>query len=507
MLIRLYKYFPIRYKIVVPPIAIVILASLVIYFNYLNKPSKDSIESIESNVIKLGDMISFGLGKAMEANNPNDVMEVMNWAKADSGLRFIQVIDKHDSLIIEYNPDNLSSTDYIIGSVLEIGEMLFYSTDNFDGDAYGRLTIGYSAEQIYRQLAYEQRKAIILSISIFLIGIMLSFLFSHRMTQRILKLNKATRKISRSKRKIDIKKIDLDLNGKDEISGLARDFNIMVKKFNRSQSELMTYSSDLVNKNLKLIQSKDDLKQKNIELAKTNEELDNFVYSISHDIRAPLASILGLINLMKMDSNYSTGEGYTSKIEESVKRLERYTSDVLNFSRNARTSISPNKIAFTPFINNCFQQLRYMDGANCIELIIENNGSEFIYTDRYRLKLILSNIFSNAIKYRDKSKSNGTIKVRYLVTRSSFLIGIDDNGVGIKPSDINKIFNMFHRANLNSTGSGIGLYIVKEVVKKLNGTVSIDSEIKDWTSLKIKLPNMREEWKVNHKTRVVFENN
>ena len=142
-----------------------------------------------------------------------------------------------------------------------------------------------------------------------------------------------------------------------------------------------------------------------------------------------------------------------------------------------------------------------------MELIIENNGSEFIYTDRYRLKLILSNIFSNAIKYRDKGKSKGTIKVRYLVTRSNFLIGIDDNGVGIKPSDINKIFNMFHRANLNSTGSGIGLYIVKEVVKKLNGTVTIDSEIKDWTSLKIKLPNMREEWKFTHKTRVVFENN
>jgi len=489
---------------VVPPISIVILASLVIYFNYLNKPLKDSIESVEANVIKLGEMITFGLGKALEANNHNDVLEVMNWAKKDKGLRFIQVIDKQGRLVFEYNPDKLSSMDYNAGSIQEMGKMLFYTTDGIYGEVNARLTIGYSMEQIYSQLSYEKRKALILSVSILLVGVMLSFLFSHRMTQRILKLNNATREIIRTKKKIDFKKIDLDLNGKDEIGELARDFSTMIKKFNRSQRELITYSSDLVNKNLKLIQSEDDLKQKNIELAKTNEELDNFVYSISHDIRAPLTSILGLINLMKMDPNLNTGDGYTSKLEGSVKRLERYTSDVLNFSRNARTSVSPNKISFTKFINNCFQQLRYMDGVNSMELIIENIGCEFIYTDRYRLKLILFNIFSNAIKYRDKSKPIGTIKVRYMVTRSTFLIRIEDNGVGIKQSDISKIFNMFHRANLISTGSGIGLYIVKEVVKKLKGTVSVDSKINDWTSFKIKLPNMLDEWKATHEKQVLL---
>ena len=486
----------------VPPIFIVLLASLVIYFNFLNKPSKDSIESVEVLIIKLGDMISFGLGKA---NNQNDVLEVMDWAKKDKRLRFIQVIDKNDSLLIEYNPDKLSSMDYKVGGILEMGKMLFYTTDNIYGEANGRLTIGYSMERIYNQLSYEQRNALILSVSILLIGVMLSFLFSSRITHRILKLNNATRAIMQNKKEMDIKKIDLDLNVIDEISELARDFSTMVKKLNKSQRELITYSSDLVNKNFKLIQSEDSLKQKNLELAKTNEELDNFVYSISHDIRAPLTSILGLINLMKIDQNLSMGQGYTSKIEESVKRLEHYTSDVLNFSRNARTSVSTNKIALTKFINYCFQQLSYTDNVNCMELIIENNGSEFIYGDRYRLKLILSNIFSNAIKYRDKSKQIGTIKVQAIVTRSTFLIRIDDNGIGIRRSETNKIFNMFHRANLISSGSGIGLYIVKEVVKKLNGTISVDSEIKNWTSFKIKLPNMHEEWEVTDENKVLFE--
>jgi len=489
---------------VVPPIIIVILASLVIYFNFLNKPPKDPIESVEVLIIKLGDMMSFGLGKALEANSHNEVLEVINWAKKDKELRFIQVIDKNDSLIIEYNPDKLSSMEYKVGGILEMGKMLFYTTDSIYGEASGKLTIGYSMEGIYNQLSYEQRNALILSFSILLIGIMLSYLFSYRITRRILKLNNATREITQAKKEIEIEKIDLDLNGNDEIGELARGFGNMVIKFNKSQRELITYSSDLVNKKFKQIQSENNLKQKNLELAKTNEELDNFVYSISHDIRAPLTSILGLINLMKIDQNLRTGQDYISKIEESVKRLERYTADVLNFSRNARTSVSTNKIALTKFINNCFQQLRYMDSENCMELIIENNGSEFIYGDRYRLKLILSNIFSNAIKYRDKSKSIGTIKVRSMVTRSTFLIRIDDNGIGIKKSDTNKIFNMFHRANLISTGSGIGLYIVKEVVKKLNGMVSVDSEIKNWTSFKIKLPNMHEEWKATHENKVLL---
>ncbi len=289
---------------------------------------------------------------------------------------------------------------------------------------------------------------------------------------------------------------------------LAKDFSTMVKNLKKSQRELITYSTDLVNKNFKLIQSEDSLKQKNLELAKTNEELDNFVYSISHDIRAPLTSILGIINLMKIDENLSTGQDYTLKIEESVKRLERYTSDVLNFSRNARTIVSPNKIALTLFIKNCYQQLglRYLESVKCkcMKLIVENNGSEFIYTDRYRLKLILSNIFSNAIKFRDKSKQIGTIKVWVTVTRNTFLIRIDDNGIGIRRSDTNKIFNMFHRANLISSGSGIGLYIVKEVVKKLNGTVSVDSEIKNWTSFKIKLPNMHKKWEVTNENKVLL---
>lgn len=506
MLIRIYKYFPIRYKIIVPPVSIVVLASLVIYFNYLNKPRSDSIESAKSLIIKLGDIISFGLGKS---NNHNDVLEVMNWAKKDKELRFIRVIDKNDHLVIDYNPDNLSSLDYEVGGIMEMGKMLFYTTDNIYGEVGGRLTIGYSMERVYTHLSYEQRNALILSVSILLIGVMLSYLFSHRITQRILKLNNATREITQAKKEIDIKKIDLDLDGNDEIGELARDFNSMVKKLNKSQRELNSYSSDLVNKNFKLIQSEDSLKQKNLELAKTNEELDNFVYSISHDIRAPLTSILGIINLMKIDENFSTGQDYTLKIEESVKRLERYTSDVLNFSRNARTIVSPNKIALTLFIKNCYQQLglRYLESVKCkcMKLIVENNGSEFIYTDRYRLKLILSNIFSNAIKYRDKSKPIGTIKVRTMVTRSTFLISINDNGIGIKQSDSNKIFNMFHRANLISSGSGIGLYIVKEVVKKLNGSVFVDSEVKNWTSFKIELPNMYDEWKINHKDIVLLE--
>ena len=132
----------------VPPIFIGILASLVIYLNFLNKPPKDSFESVEAQTIKFGDMISFGLAKA---NNHNDVLEIMNWAKKDKRLRFVQVIDQNGRLVIEYNPDKLSSMDYQ-GGTLEIDKMLFYTADNIYGEASGRLTIGYSIERIYNQL-------------------------------------------------------------------------------------------------------------------------------------------------------------------------------------------------------------------------------------------------------------------------------------------------------------------------------------------------------------------
>lgn len=234
------------------------------------------------------------------------------------------------------------------------------------------------------------------------------------------------------------------------------------------------------------------LKEKNEQLKKTNDELDQFVYSVSHDLRAPLTSVMGILQLIKTDTDVANMEIYLDLISKSITRLDNYIREVLSISRNNRTRIENEEIKFPEIVEEIKEDLAYLDEFKEVEIELHLNfqNKETIFkSDRIRIKAIFDNLISNAIRYHNPYEEESFVKITIHVNEKEAQINITDNGLGISKKHIEHIFDMFYRANDQKMGSGLGLYIVKETVLKLHGTIEIESIPNEGTTFYIVIPN------------------
>ena len=235
------------------------------------------------------------------------------------------------------------------------------------------------------------------------------------------------------------------------------------------------------------IQDITEIKTAEDELKIRNAELNNFVYRVSHDLRAPLTSIKGLIHLQKIEYNDPPSQ-YLELIERSVEKLDRFIRDILSHSRNLNTSPIYEVIDFKKIVDQCFEELAYLPLANEIVKKVNIQGRPYV-GDKIRINEILRNLISNSIKYANKKSDHKFINIKINITEEEAFIEIEDNGIGIKKEMQPKIFDMFYRGHENSEGSGIGLYIVKQALQKLNGDISVESMELKGTKFILNLPN------------------
>ncbi len=235
--------------------------------------------------------------------------------------------------------------------------------------------------------------------------------------------------------------------------------------------------------------SSDELMETNKELRKRNEELDRFVYSTSHDLRAPLTSILGLLQVIELTEDPQEIEKFHNQIKKSTLQLDKFIQDIVEYTRNRKQDINYEKINLKELVNGCVEKLDFMDNGGSIDKKICVDQKVDFFSDVKRIDIIFSNLISNAIKYLDNSKSNPFVKISCDCSNGQANIQVKDNGIGISEAHLPSIFNMFYRASSGSKGSGIGLYIVKEIVEKLSGTISIDSTLGEGTTFDIVIPN------------------
>lgn len=235
------------------------------------------------------------------------------------------------------------------------------------------------------------------------------------------------------------------------------------------------------------------LEQKVIErtssLEKTNEELDRFVYSVSHDIKAPLASVLGLVNLIRLSPEEDL-ERYLELMERSINKLNGFVQDILEYSRNSRLGVKKDPINFKQQIESAREDLKHMQTADGVQLITNYNIEVPVLSDENRLQSVLKNLMSNAVKYHNPAVEQSWVRVEVTSNKKNFHIKVSDNGIGISKQNLSKVFDMFYRASERSSGSGLGLYIVKETVQKMGGSIHISSEENVGTTFELTLPNL-----------------
>lgn len=230
------------------------------------------------------------------------------------------------------------------------------------------------------------------------------------------------------------------------------------------------------------------LVKSNAQLLKTNSELDRFVYSTSHDLRAPLTSIMGLLNIIGRSDDERESKKYLAMMKDRIYSLDKFIKDITDYSRNNRQEILQEKINLAAMAEEVWESLKFTPEAENIDFKIDIDRDAVINSDRGRMSIIMSNLISNAIRYHDPRKNNKYIRLNYQMNGRVFYLKVEDNGQGIAPEYHNRIFEMFYRGNEQSKGSGLGLYIVKEALVKLSGSIHLESAPGVGSTFIVKLP-------------------
>lgn len=234
--------------------------------------------------------------------------------------------------------------------------------------------------------------------------------------------------------------------------------------------------------------SKIDLRNKIAELEKTNDELNRFIYSISHELRAPLVSVIGIVNLVKMENLYHSSGEYWSLIESCSNKLDYYIQKTLQYYKNNKTKSEESLIEFESLAAELIELYAYSN--NDTQFTVNVNQPVPFKGDLFRIEVIMGNLISNAIKYQKANEPNKKVNIDIEVTKEFVEITIMDNGVGILNEHLEKIFTQFFKSK-NHHGSGLGLFIVKEALNRLNGRIAVSSSIDHGTTFKINIPNAK----------------
>jgi signal transduction histidine kinase len=233
--------------------------------------------------------------------------------------------------------------------------------------------------------------------------------------------------------------------------------------------------------------SENEIMRKNELLSKTNQELDRFVYSASHDLKAPLSSMQGLIEIAQRTDDPEEVKLCLTMMKDRVLSLDAFILEIIDYSRNSRLDVKKEKFNLMNLVMEVVDNLRYAEGFENIYVKYDMPKELEAETDRARLKVVLNNLVGNSFKYHDPSKQNPVIEISAFKYKE-LRIDIKDNGIGIAQEHVSKVFDMFYRASEKSKGSGLGLYIVKETIQKMAGTIMVESQLGQQTKVSISLP-------------------
>lgn len=224
-------------------------------------------------------------------------------------------------------------------------------------------------------------------------------------------------------------------------------------------------------------------------LNKENKELDSFLSNTSHDLRTPIASILGLTYLGKIELQEEKARTFMGMIEERIRKLDLVIGDILSLSRSKKVDLKIEELDFAKLLDETITDIRFNKGVSAIHLEYQPDPAHVFKSDYNQMKIILNNLMTNAVKYHNLNQPNPYIRVSFKRVRNAVEIAIKDNGQGIAKESIPKIFDMFYRASSGTEGTGLGLYIVQEALSKIKGIVLVDSQLGKGSTFKIVLEN------------------
>lgn len=222
-------------------------------------------------------------------------------------------------------------------------------------------------------------------------------------------------------------------------------------------------------------------------ISKKNLEMDSFFYRISHDLKGPIASLLGLHNMVEMEVEDVASKKYFDMYHSQIVRINNIVMDLINITRMNHEVEVKSKIDFRTLVEECIVAYSYLENFDRINFVLEIDDAVNYKSKWAIVNTILQNLIENCIKYA-RHNVIPTVSIRVAEEDAFVKIHVEDNGQGIRPADQPKVYDMFFRANDHVQGTGLGLYILHRAVERLQGTVSFTSELHVGTTFTILLP-------------------
>ncbi|MFN3404172.1 MAG: PAS domain S-box protein [Cytophagaceae bacterium] len=265
--------------------------------------------------------------------------------------------------------------------------------------------------------------------------------------------------------------------------------NELERRVEERTAQLLIMNDSLQNEIRERVKVEEALQKRNQELITINKELDNFVYTASHDLKAPISNIEGLVITLSNELINNNGEvnNIIELINKSILKFKRTIQDLSEITKiQVDVQHNQTEVDLYELLEEIKFSINAMISSNNTHLINDFSCCGSIRFSRVNLKSILYNLITNAIKYRSPER-NPVIEIFTESCDQFVVLGVKDNGLGIGEQNKEKIFSMFKRLHDHVEGSGVGLYIVKKIVENNGGRIEVESELNKGTCFKVYL--------------------
>ena len=227
------------------------------------------------------------------------------------------------------------------------------------------------------------------------------------------------------------------------------------------------------------------------EVEKLMRVIGQFITSCSSSMRGPLKSIEGLVSLLQNRNIYSDDElrMFLSHINDSTRKMENMLDGLEQFLENSRKNLAPQEVDLTELIQKIFHEFSAELHEHAITPRVKVEQQVKLYTDAARLRIALCNVIENAIRFSDPGKERKYIEVQGNVNFTNCSINVVDNGIGIESGEESKVFDLFFRGTERSKGLGVGLYVVREVLERMGGSITVYSRRNIGSKFFLWIPN------------------